>query len=293
LLSQVPAAMRGPMLQEFVRTPKSVDEARQMVAALAASKVDSIKIVLESGFPGRPLQRIRHDIAVAVAEEARRRQLPVLVHTSNATDVREALTLQPASIEHGSFMDELPADVIAQMKQQGITYVPTLAVVEAFGMVNTRNPARLDLALVKQSQPQAMLDSTRAWLLQQPAKAEGQALARAMSNTQRVFAAGVPLATGTDAGNPLVFHGPSLAREVQLLVQAGVPTLNALEAATAEAARLLGEGKRLGKIAPGYEASLLMVDGDPTLNPADLERVYLVLFKGGRVSLDKLMKQDF
>jgi imidazolonepropionase-like amidohydrolase len=97
------------------------------------------------------------------------------------------------------------------------------------------------------------------------------------------YKAGVPLVTGSDAGRPLVLHGPTIHRELQLWVQAGVPEAAALQAATYNAARYLGIENRTGLIAEGYEANLLLVDGNPLTDITSTERISLVIFKGERV----------
>jgi imidazolonepropionase-like amidohydrolase len=109
------------------------------------------------------------------------------------------------------------------------------------------------------------------------------ALEQARANLLRVWKAGIPLAMGTDAGYPLVFHGPSLHRELQLWVQAGIPAAVALQAATANAAKLLGAGNRIGSIRKGLDADFLLVDGNPLEDIAATERISLVVFKGERL----------
>jgi imidazolonepropionase-like amidohydrolase len=93
----------------------------------------------------------------------------------------------------------------------------------------------------------------------------------------------VPLVTGSDAGNLLVFHGPTVHRELQLWVEAGIPVAAALQAATWNAAKLLGADGRIGLIAEGRDANLLLVDGDPLRDVSSTERISLVVFKGERV----------
>ena len=89
--------------------------------------------------------------------------------------------------------------------------------------------------------------------------------------------------TGSDAGNMLVFHGPTVHRELQLWVEAGIPPEVALQAATWNAAKLLRAERRIGLVQPGYEASLLIVDGDPTRDISATERISSVVFKGERI----------
>ena len=89
--------------------------------------------------------------------------------------------------------------------------------------------------------------------------------------------------TGSDAGNPLVFHGPTIQRELQLWVDAGIPAAAALQAATWNAARLLRAESRIGLVAKGHDADLLIVDGNPLTDIAATERISIVVFKGERV----------
>ena len=104
--------------------------------------------------------------------------------------------------------------------------------------------------------------------------------------------AGVTLATGTDAGNPLVLHGAGVHREMQLWVQAGLSPSEALQGATYNAARLLGAGDRIGRIQPGYEASLLLVDGNPLEDVSATERISLIMFKGEKGVRSELFERE-
>ena len=103
--------------------------------------------------------------------------------------------------------------------------------------------------------------------------------------------AGVTLVAGTDAGNPLVFHGPGIHREMQLWVAAGVAPAVALQAATFNNARLLRAENRIGLIRKGYEASLLLIDGNPLQDISATEHISMVLFKGERVDRSELFDQ--
>jgi imidazolonepropionase-like amidohydrolase len=110
----------------------------------------------------------------------------------------------------------------------------------------------------------------------------------ARANLLRAWKAGVPLAMGTDSGNPLVFPGASMHRELQLWVEAGIPKDVALQAATVNAAKLLREEKRIGAIRKGYDADLLMVDGNPLEDITATQRISLVVFQGERVKRSAL-----
>ncbi len=85
----------------------------------------------------------------------------------------------------------------------------------------------------------------------------------ATANLKRAYEHKVLLVTGSDAGNYLVVHGPTVQRELELWVQAGIPPAVALQAATFNAARLLRADAHIGSIRPGHDADLLIVDGNP------------------------------
>ena len=98
--------------------------------------------------------------------------------------------------------------------------------------------------------------------------------------------------TGSDAGNALVIHGPTVQHELQLWVQAGISPAVALQAATLNAARLLKADNRMGAIRAGTDADLLVVDGNPLEDITATERISLVVFKGERVDRTGLLNQD-
>jgi imidazolonepropionase-like amidohydrolase len=91
--------------------------------------------------------------------------------------------------------------------------------------------------------------------------AEQEAVAAA--NLARVHAAGIPVAMGTDAGNPLTLHGPSVHAELEAMQAAGLTPLQVLVAATAGGARALGRDD-LGTVEPGKKADLAILAADPT-----------------------------
>jgi imidazolonepropionase-like amidohydrolase len=110
-------------------------------------------------------------------------------------------------------------------------------------------------------------------------------------NLVRAWKAGVMLVTGSDAGNFLVMHGPTVQHEVELWVAAGIPIPVALQAATANAAKLLGAGKRLGTIETGKEATLLLVDGNPLQDVKALSSISMVMLKGEHIGRAGLFDQ--
>ena len=285
---------KAQAIVQFVRTPKTPDEARQQVRDLKHEGVDGIKAVLETGRTGMLFERMDLAVLRAVVDEANRQRVPAVVHTGGARDVTDAVEAGASGVEHGSFSDAIPAEVFARMARGGVTYDPTLAVLEAQRALAAGSPDLLRRALVQQVVPPKVLADTATFLRQGKASnaaraaAIDAALTIAGDNLVRAWRAGVPLVTGSDAGNLLVFHGPTVHRELQLWVQAGIPATVALQAATWNAAKLLRADARIGRVAPGYDADLLVVDGDPTRDIGATERISLVVFKGERVRRSEL-----
>jgi imidazolonepropionase-like amidohydrolase len=97
---------------------------------------------------------------------------------------------------------------------------------------------------------------------------------------------------GSGAGNILVLHGAGIQRELQLWVKAGLPTHAALQAATADAAALLGIAHRTGIIRANMDASLLLINGNPLQSIEALEQISLVIVKGERVVRGDLLNPE-
>ncbi len=295
----IPEVARGNFDAQFLRLPKTPEEAKKMVDELAKKHVDGIKTILEAGSPAYPFVRMDPALVKAIANEAHTLHLPVVCHTGNARDVEDAVNAGVDGIEHGSMTDAIPEAVFAKMKQKGITFDPTLDVVEAFTMIAQGKFDMLDRTLVQQVGPKKLLESTRKFLQSPDGEKMRTGLGKypvsmAMCNQNLLAAmrAGVMLVTGTDAGNPTIFHGPAIHREMQLWIEAGVPPAVALQAATYNGAQLLRSADRMGLIKKGYEANLLLVDGNPLKEISVTERISMVMFKGERVDRGELFDQQ-
>jgi hypothetical protein len=108
----------------------------------------------------------------------------------------------------------------------------------------------------------------------------------------RFQADGVPLMAGSDFGGGLEVAGFSLHQEFDLLEQAGLTPLQVLQAATLNGARFLNASDRLGQVAPGYDADLVVLDGDPVASVGNLHKIAAVVRAGrfySRTDLDRLL----
>jgi imidazolonepropionase-like amidohydrolase len=182
-----------------------------------------------------------------IVEVARSSGRPVVAHASTAEGMRRAVLAGVETIEHG---DGGTAEVFRLMAQRGVALCPTLAAGEA----------------VRQY---------RGW--RKGVDAEPAQITDKRASFRRALAARVTICNGSDAG---VFAHGGNARELELMVEYGLPTLDALKAATSVNARLLHLEDRLGAVRVGYLADLVAVEGDPTLRIADLRKVRLVMKNG-------------
>ena len=292
IMSSLPAAIRDSANVQFTRLPASPAKAKQEVDELKRAGVDGIKAIMESGFAGAIFNRLDPAILNAIAAEARADGLPIVVHTGDARDVEDALKAGVNGIEHGSLRVSLPDSDFAAMAKAGVTYDPTLAVAEGAVDFRMGKTDLLNRSLVQQVGPAQLLADTRTIVAQhKPSIDLPFDLAVASENLRRAYRAGVRLVMGSDAGNMLVIHGPTIQREIELWVAAGIPMEVALQAATLNSAKALGASGRMGSIEVGKEASILAVDGNPLEDVNAIEAISFVMFKGERVARTELFNQ--
>ncbi len=290
---QMPEKMRAMAEASFVRAPKSAEEAKQQVDALKKDGVDGIKAVLQPSMPGFAFNRLDLGVFRAIAAESHAVHLPITTHTGEAKDVADALDGGTDGIEHGSLRDRIPTELFTRMAKTGVYYDPTMSVFEGLEQMSQRKSATFNRSLVQQTAPKEMLAATRKMLSTPPAPPLFESDRKvATENLMAAYKAGVLLVTGTDAGNPMVFHGPTVQREMELWVEAGIPPAVALQAATATAAKFLRVENRIGMLRKGMDATLVLVDGNPLQDIRAMESISSVMFKGERVDRSELFDQQ-
>jgi imidazolonepropionase-like amidohydrolase len=189
----------------------------------------------------------------AIVETAHGLGRKVAAHAHGALGIRDAVLAGVDSIEHGSYINE---EDIGLMKQRGTYLVPTLYL-EDWVLENYQ----------KMGLTENMLAKARTVI---PA---------ARGNEERAIREGVKIAFGTDAA--VYPHGLN-AHEFAVMVKLGMKPLGAVQAATVNAADLIGWTDRVGTVEPERFADLIAVEGDPLQDVTTLERVRFVM-KGGQV----------
>jgi imidazolonepropionase-like amidohydrolase len=188
----------------------------------------------------------------AVVETAKDYGLRVACHAHGAEGIKRAILGGVTSIEHGTFMNEEDFELA---KKYGTYLVPTIiagkSVADSAKIPGFFPPVIVKKALEVGTQIQATFG--------------------------RAYKAGVKIAFGTDAG--VYAHGKN-AKEFQYMVEAGMPPMEAIKAATTNAADLLGMSDKIGSISKGKFADIVAVDGDPLQDITIMQKMAFVMKEG-------------
>jgi imidazolonepropionase-like amidohydrolase len=240
-----------------------VDGMRRAIRANLSRGVDWIKTLAteRAGTPDTdPRQQVysQEELRIIVVE-AGTKNIPVMAHAHGAEGADAAVRAGVRSIEHGTYLTD---ETLQLMAKQGTYFDPTADIVNDL----TEPGGDYDHAALKR----------RGEMMQPILKA---AIGRAIK-------LGVKIVAGSDTG-----YGPNsvarVSREVGMLVDAGLTPLQALQAATITNAEMLRLEKQIGDIAGGFEADLLVVDGNPLDNVRTLLDPLLVI-SNGRLVVDRL-----
>ena len=243
-----------------------VDQLRDAVRKRAERGVDVVKIMTSGGFATTGTQvmlcQFTLDEVRAVIEEAHSAGLPVTAHAHGLPAVHMAMAAGVDGIEHCSFLTDKgisqSEEDLARLAQSGTAVCPTL------GTAGPLRPTPNAAALL------AKLGMTFEQVMEMNKRRVGQ-----------MHAAGVRVVAGSDGGISAAKPHGLLPVSVAFLVDGGVSTVAALASATALAADACGLGDSKGRLRAGYDADLLVVDGDPAADIGALARPVAV-FAGGR-----------
>jgi imidazolonepropionase-like amidohydrolase len=298
-------AVAGPLISSVARPQldlgdppivqvTSPEKARELVRTLAAQKPDYIKIWYVVS-PDSPVEKFR-PIVQAVMEESRRRKLRVAVHATELEAARTAVELGADLLVHSVTDKPVDEAFVRLMQARGTILTPTLVVFERYSRTFAN---RLNLTPEEQAwgNPEVIgsLDVTKLPEGKVPPRiADAQANADAvlervrqtyeiaLKNLKTLHDAGIPIATGTDAGNIGTIHGPSIFREFQLMREAGLTPMQILRCTTAIAARAFGgpTGAKLGAVEPARFADLVILNANPLDDIARTSDIHTVVKNG-------------
>jgi hypothetical protein len=278
LLSTLDFWLNLPAERQFLYLAEPAD-AGSYVRYLAARGAGAVKlwfIPVEE----RPFAELEA-LAAATGEATREAGLPLIVHATGLREAKAALRAGARVLVHS--VDDQPVDeeFLDLARSNGTVYTPTLTVARGylrlFASVLREEPPAIDVnndcvdletrARVAETGRLGELGRARGFTEERLAGFEGQIAGQekvAAANLLAVHRAGIPVAMGTDAGNPLTLPGPSVHAELEAMAAAGLTAMDVLVAATRGGARAMGLEDEIGTLEPGKAADLLVLAADPT-----------------------------
>lgn len=233
------------------------DEVRKAAREQIKAGADLVKLmatggVLTPGVEPGAVQLGEDELRAGVIE-AQKASRRTSAHAQGTEGVKAAVRAGVNTIEHGVFLDD---EAVAMMKERDVIFVPTLT-----------PPYRITQAGRERGIPQFVMDKM------------SKVNAANTLSFQLAWRAGVIIAAGNDGGTPFNPHD-DMATELRLMIEAGVPPLDAIRAGTWGSARALGLEGETGTIERGKWADLVVLDGDPLTDITALSRVACVLQRG-------------
>jgi imidazolonepropionase-like amidohydrolase len=238
----------------------TVEQLRQHVRKVAAEGADVVKVFASESIRTGGKPTMSQEQMDAICSEARALHLRVAVHAHGPESVRRTVDAGCTSVEHGVLIGQPELDLMAA---KGVYFDPNIDLIYRNYFEN------------------------KAHYLGTPGYTEEgfTAMENAVPTSLHVFqlalkTKGLKVVFGTDAVAGA--HGRNLQELVYRIQKGGQPAMDAIVSATSLSAESLGLGGRIGSIAPGYDADLIALDGDPLQDATALERVVFVM-KGGRI----------
>lgn len=234
----------------------SAEDARKAVRQRYKEGADWIKITATGGVlsvakSGQNPQFTAEELQ-AIVDTAADYGLRVAAHAHGAEGMKRAVIAGVASIEHGTYMDD---EVMELMKENGTYYVPTILA-------------------GKWVAEKSKIDGFFPELVRPKAAAIGPLI---QGTFAKAYKAGVPIVFGTDTG--VSAHGDN-AQEFALMVEGGMPPMEAIQSATRVAAEFLGIAERYGSLVAGKQADIVAVPGNPLDDIHKMEQVSFVMKAG-------------
>jgi imidazolonepropionase-like amidohydrolase len=271
----------GPVL-----APKTIDEARKLVAENQAMKVDIIKIRVDDNLGSTP--KMPPEIYQAVIDESHKRGMRVAVHLFYLSDAKGVLDAGADFIAHSVRDVDVDEPFIAMLKRRDVCYCPTL-MREVSTFVYESTPSWFSdplftkhadmkaVELLKQPQRQEQMKNSRQ------AQRYKAGLEVANRNLKKLADSGVTIAMGTDTGPPARFQGYFELMELEMMAKAGLTPKQVLASATRDAARCMKLDTQVGTLEANKWGDFVVLDADPLANISNVKKISAVYVAGNRV----------
>jgi imidazolonepropionase-like amidohydrolase len=264
----------------------TAEEAREATAKVVAMKPDLLKIRVDDNLGSS--RKMPEPAWRAVIEEGDKLKLPVAVHIYYLADAKATLAAGADLIAHSVRDVPVDDDFINALKSRDVCYSPTLTREISTFIYDSTPPWVDDPFFLKGAEsgvPEQLKDPKRQEQIRtSPAWKSGQqykaSLEVAKKNLKALVDRGVRIAMGTDTGPPARFQGFFEHLELEMMVESGMTSMQVLVASTGDAARCHGQAGRLGTLAAGAAADLLIVNGNPLDNIRNLRNIDAVWING-------------
>ena len=275
-LNQTRLYVAGPVI-----TAETPEEAVAQVNAVADSDVDIVKIRIDDELG--TVRKMTPEVYQAVIDTAHQRGLRLAAHVYYLEDARGVLEAGADLIAHSVRDREVDDNLITLLRDAGVCVCPTL-MREVSTYVYESRPDFFDDPFFLRDADPAVIEALSAPAYQEQIKNDRSAqtykvqLEVAKRNVKTLSDAGIQIAMGTDTGPAARFQGYFEHRELALMVEAGLTPMQAIQAATYEAARCMDVDADLGTLETGKWADFLVLDDNPLddiANTRSLESVYI------------------
>jgi len=271
---------------DLLYRPATPEEVRKPIAELARLKVDMVKIWVDDF--GGTSKKMEEAIYRAIIQEAHAHGLRVAAHLYYLADAKKLVAAGVDLIAHSVRDQPVDAALLKAMKDKGVVYIPTLALDE-FSFAYGNKPGWMVNGFFRDALEPGVWQMITDPQYQQNVK-NSPAYNRhvngfniALRNVKSIYDAGVLVALGTDSGaTPVRVQGFSEHLELELLVQAGLTPLQAIQVGTFNAATALHLDRRYGSLEKGKVADIIVLGGNPA---KDIKRTRSIetVYKAGKV----------
>jgi imidazolonepropionase-like amidohydrolase len=297
LLSTLDHWLNLPAERQFIVLNDT--SARDGVRYLASQGAHAVKVWYIVRPPDLTVEASAAAVAAA-GDEARKHNIPLIVHATGLAEAKAALRAGATLLVHSVSDKPVDQEFLDLAKRNGTILIPTLIVsrgyVRMFRSAVEHTPVAIDdpNGCVDKSTLARIAETTSA-----PTTLTSEQLARrdqrttqgeqiAAQNLKALVAAGIPIATGTDAGNPLTLHGPAIYAEMESMQKAGMTPMQVLVSSTAVAARAMRRETEFGTVEKGKDADLVIVSADPSADVANVRKLRYVVRGGVMRTIDDL-----
>lgn len=270
----------------------SKETGRQIVEYLSALESTGLKL-----WQLRPENEEYMSRVKVVAEEAEKHNKELIAHATSLRQAKEAVKYGASLLVHSVSDKQVDQEFLDMTKKQGTIYTPTLIVGSGYIMAYR---AAAGIAPFPIDDPNGCIDPKTKELLNNASKfkdhprfteafrkrlrsfnpKEDRVSETDLENLKRVYEAGIPIAVGTDAGNPGTLHGPSIYEEMEAMQSAGIPAKDLIVMATRNGARAMQRGDDFGTLEPGKIANLIILEEDPSADIENMRTITRTMIKG-------------